>query len=91
MDLTQVRAHIDRLDKALICLLAERQHWVEEAGRLKPRNDAAAVAAPERVAQVIATRREQATQVGLSPEVAESVWRAMIAAFIALEEDVNRT
>jgi len=49
-----------------------------------------AVAAPERVAQVIAARRGQAAAAGLSPEVAEAVWQAMIAAFIRLETETNQ-
>ncbi len=60
MDLNHVRAEIDRIDGELIRLLAERQHWVETTGRLKPRNNAAAVAAPDRVAHALATRQAQA-------------------------------
>ncbi|MFD0363027.1 chorismate mutase [Nocardia sp. GCM10030253] len=44
-----------------------------------------AVRAPARVEQVVALARERATAAGLAPDVAESVWRAMIGAFIELE------
>ena len=88
--LQDVRAAIDAFDSQLINLLAERQKWVEMAGKLKPKNDPQAVAAPERVAQIIAARRELAAQQGLSPDVAEAIWRAMIAAFIRLETQVNQ-
>nr|WP_311420237.1 chorismate mutase [Kingella denitrificans] len=88
--LTEVRQAIDGLDAELIALLAKRQALVEQAGRLKPRGDAKAVAAPDRVAQVIAARRGQAAAAGLSPDVAEAVWQAMIAAFIRLETEINR-
>jgi isochorismate pyruvate lyase len=88
--LPEIRAAIDDLDSRLISLLAQRQTLVEQAGRLKPKNDAQAVAAPERVAQIIADRRARAAAAGLSPEVAEAVWQAMIAAFIQLETDINR-
>ncbi len=88
--LHEVRQAIDDIDKQLIDLLAQRQKWVEHAGKLKPKNDAQAVAAPERVAQVIGTRRQQAEQAGLSPDVAEAIWRTMIAAFIRLETEVNQ-
>ena len=40
--------------------------------------------------QIIANRRKEALELGLSPDVAESVWRSMIKAFIALEEKVNK-
>ena len=88
--LSEVRQAIDALDGQLIELLARRQKLVRQAGRLKPKHDAQAVAAPDRVAQVIKARREQAQAAGLSPEVAEAVWQAMIAAFIRFEQEVNR-
>lgn len=88
--LEEVRVNIDTLDKQLIQLLAQRQKYVEQAGSLKPKNDAQAVAAPERVKQIIAKRREQAQAADLSPDVAEAVWRAMIDVFIKLETEVNQ-
>ena len=88
--LTEVRQAIDLIDSQLIDLLSERQKLVEQAGKLKPLNDAQAVAAPERVAQVIAARRQQASAAGLSPDVAEAIWQAMISAFIRLETEANR-
>ncbi|MDO4251565.1 MAG: chorismate mutase [Moraxella sp.] len=62
---------------------------MEQASRLKPIN-AQAAADPERVAQVIAGRRQKALAAGLSPKVAEAVWQSMIAAFIELELTVNQ-
>ena len=56
--LAEVRQAIDELDSQLISLLARRQQLVAQAGRLKPKHDAQAVAAPERVAQVLKARRE---------------------------------
>ena len=89
--LAEVRQAIDELDSQLIVLLARRQQLVAQAGRLKPKHDAQAVAAPERVVQVLKARREQAAAAGLSPDVAEAVWQAMIAAFIHFEQEVNRS
>ena len=89
--LDEVREAIDGLDKELIELLARRQKLVRQAGRLKPKNDMQAVSALERVAQVIASRRAYAEKAGLSPEVAEAVWRSMIDVFIKLEMETNRT
>lgn len=88
--LSNVRSVIDDIDRELIRLLAQRQILVEKAGRLKPKGDKATVQASDRVAQVIANRRKEALELGLSPDVAESVWRSMIQAFIALKEKVNK-
>ena len=88
--LSNIRIEIDDIDRELIRLLAQRQRLVEKAGRLKPKGDKIAVQASDRVAQVIANRRKEALELGLSPDVAEGVWRSMIKAFIALEEKVNK-
>ena len=88
--LSNIRSDIDNIDSQLIRLLAQRQILVQKAGRLKPKGDKSAVRANDRVAQVIANRRKEALELGLSPDVAESVWRSMIQAFIALEEKVNK-
>ncbi|MFF5262562.1 chorismate mutase [Actinomadura viridis] len=81
--LPEVRAGIDAIDAELVRLLAERQALVRAAARFKA--DEQAVRAPARVEQVVASARERAEAAGLSPVVAESVWRAMISAFIDLE------
>ncbi|MFB9904109.1 chorismate mutase [Allokutzneria oryzae] len=81
--LADVRTRIDALDADLVRLLAERQALVRAAAAFKA--DEQAVRAPDRVERVIAAVRGRAVEAGLSPEVAESVWRAMIAAFVELE------
>ena len=88
--LSNVRSVIDDIDRELIRLLAQRQILVEKAGRLKPKGDKSAVRGNDCVAQVIANRRKEALELGLSPDVAESVWQSMIQALIALEEKVNK-
>ena len=77
--LTQVRDNIDRIDHAIVALMAERAKYVAEAGRFKP--DPAAVSAPARVDAIIAKVRADAGAQGLDPTVAEKTYRAMIAAF----------
>ena len=79
--LNRIRSDIDNIDSQLIRLLAQRQYlWKRQGGWSQK----------DRVAQVIANRRKEALELGLSPDVAESVWRSMIQAFIALEEKVNK-
>jgi isochorismate pyruvate lyase len=82
--LMQVRDNIDRIDHAIVALMAERGKYVAEAGRFKP--DPAAVSAPARVDAIIAKVRAEAEVQGLDPAVAERAYRAMIAAF----EDYER-
>src|SRR5271165_3930768 len=82
--LMQVRDNIDRIDHAIVALMAERGEYVAEAGRFKA--DPAAVSAPARVDAIIAKARADADAQGLDPTVAEKTYRAMIAAF----EDYER-
>jgi isochorismate pyruvate lyase len=82
--LAEVRDNIDRIDRDLVRLMAERQQYVGEAGRFK--KDPAAVSDPKRVDAVIAKARGDAVKEGLDPTVAERTFRAMIAAF----EDYER-
>lgn len=80
--LDRIRHEIDTIDGQVIALLAARQGWVEAAGRAKAGQTSDAVRAADRVEQVIAKVRDLASARGLSPEVAERTYRAMIAAFI---------
>lgn len=82
--LVEVRSHIDRLDGELLALLAQRAAYVRQAARFK--RDASEVAAPQRVEQVVARVLQQAGHYGLAPSVVEATWRAMISAFIAVEQ-----
>lgn len=82
--LAEVRTHIDAIDTQILKLMAERQTYVHEAGRFKP--SVARVQDDKRVAAIIAKVRAEATTLGLSPDVAEATFRAMIAAFTEEEK-----
>ena len=84
--LSEVRENIDRIDRDLVRLMAERQKYVAEAGRFKA--NPAAVSAPARVEQVIEKVKTLAREQGLAEAVAEKTFRAMIAGFEDYERDV---
>ena len=65
--------------------MAERGQYVAEAGRFKA--NPAAVSDPARVEAIIAKVRKIAAEDGLSPEVAERTYRAMIEAFTEYERE----
>jgi isochorismate pyruvate lyase len=81
--MADIRAQIDRLDRALVGLLAERQRYVERAGTIKP--DRNAVHDDARIEAVLAKVLAEAGRVGLSAEIAGPVWRELIARSIAHE------
>jgi len=79
----EVRAQIDRIDRAIVALLAERGAYVKQAARFKTTTDA--VQAPQRVEQVIQKVTALAHELGAEANVTEQVYRTMIAAFIQNE------
>lgn len=81
--LEQVRTHIDRIDRQIVALLAERGGYVKQAAQFKKTTDD--VKAPQRVEQVIAKVRALSEELGANPAVTEQVYRALIAAFIHAE------
>ncbi len=84
--LGEVRSNIDRLDREIVHLIAERSHYVHEAARFKA--NPAQVEAPERAEAVVRKAMATAEQEGLSPKIAEATYRAMIRAFIDYEQDI---
>ena len=81
----EIRVEIDRIDEALVELVAERFTYVDRAWQLKKSPEEAVV--PWRIQQVVDKVRAQAEEKGLPPELAESLWRQMIGWFIQYEEE----
>jgi len=81
--LEEVRAGIDAVDRELVALLARRAAYVGQVVRFK--RTAAEVPAPARAAAVIANARRLAVEHGADPDLAEHVYRAIIAWFSAAQ------
>ncbi|NHB59538.1 chorismate mutase [Acinetobacter shaoyimingii] len=81
--LEEVRNHIDRIDQSLIELLATRQYYVDQAVRFK--HSVQDVQSPQRVEQVIAKVRAQATEARIDPDLIEKLYRDMLQHFIQRE------
>lgn len=86
-NLAEVRQQIDRLDRQLVALIAERGAYVAQAARFK--SSVAEVPAPQRVTEVIVRVTSLARELGAHPRVVEATWRAMIDAFIACELETH--
>lgn len=79
----EVRANIDRIDRQIVRLLAERGCYVKQAARFKKTTED--VKAPQRVEQVIAKVAALSRELGADPSVTEQVYRAMISGFTNAE------
>jgi isochorismate pyruvate lyase len=83
--LEALRAEIDAADKALVQLLVRRFAIVDEILAVKLATGLPALI-PERVELVVAQVRKLAEAQGLSADIAERLWRVLIAETIAYEE-----
>lgn len=81
--MAEVRQGVDALDRALVGLLAERQRYMEAAARIKP--DRSVVHDDARIEDVVSKVLAAAGPAGLSPAIAEPVWRTLIDRCIAHE------
>ena len=84
--LQDVRRHIDRLDRQIVALLAERAGYVNQAARFKTTR--ADVVVPSRIEEIILRVRALAETHRTDPDLLEEIYRAMIAAFIRHEGKV---
>ena len=88
-DMTEVRAEIDRIDKALVDAIAERFGYVERAWQLKLEarpGGQRALAQPAGVRQGARARRRE----GAAARPVEALWRQMVGWFIQHEEEKLR-
>lgn len=82
-DMTALRAQIDRVDRALVALIAERTGYIARAAVIKQRRDTVHDGA--RIEDVVAKVKATAQAAGVPVEIVEPVWRELIARSIAHE------
>jgi isochorismate pyruvate lyase len=82
-NLDEIRAGMDAIDREIVALIARRVAYVRAAAAFK--TSSANVAAPERVAAVLKTRREWAEAAGLSGDVIEALYRDLVAYSVSEE------
>jgi len=78
-----IRAEIDIMDQQIIKLFAQRFEYVKAAAKFKTSPDA--VRAKARFEAMIQTRRQWASENGLSPDVIESLYTELVNYFISEE------
>ena len=83
--MTDVREGVDTIDRELVRLLVIRQGYMDAAARIKPTR--AAVYDADRIEDVVSKVLAEARKAGLSPQIAEPVWRKLIERCIAHEFD----
>ncbi len=81
----ELRQQIDRLDRDLVALLAERAGYIDRAAQIKVECGLPA-RITDRVEQVVANVRDHAAAAGLSQELVERLWRDLMEWAIARED-----
>lgn len=81
--MADVRHEVDRIDRLLVELLVERQSFMDAAARIKGTRNA--VLDRPRIEDVVAKIKAESERQGLSPAIAEPVWRTLIDRCIAYE------
>ncbi|MEO4040274.1 chorismate mutase family protein [Hoeflea sp. CAU 1731] len=85
-----IRVEIDRLDRELMKLLAERSTFVDRAADIK-RVTGEAPDTQWRVKEVLDNARRNASNNGLDPDFGEALWRQFLKLSISRETDrLNR-
>jgi isochorismate pyruvate lyase len=85
-NLGDVRQNIDRLDRLIVPLLAERATYVEQAAGFKEQKSQ--VVDNDRIEDVIRKVRHIANEYEMAPDLVENIYRAMIDAYIIHESQV---
>ncbi len=84
--MTEIREQIDRMDRLIVPLLAERLSYVAQAAQFKETR--ADVVVPWRVEDVVAKAKAHAEVCQMDLVTIEAVYRSLVAASIAHEEKV---
>jgi isochorismate pyruvate lyase len=83
LNMADLRAGIDHLDRLLVKLLSERQRYIERAAEIKAH--AAEIRDETRIADVLAKVTAEAARAGLDRTIAQAVWTTLMEQCIALE------
>ncbi|MEQ1965127.1 bifunctional chorismate mutase/prephenate dehydrogenase [Xenorhabdus khoisanae] len=76
-ELSQLREQIDEVDKALLALLTKRLNLVAQVGEVKSQLGLP-IYAPDREAAMLASRRQEAEDMGIPPDLIEDILRRIM-------------
>jgi isochorismate pyruvate lyase len=83
----EIRAEIDRLDKAIIALIGKRFKYIVAGAKFKA---AASLRAPERFAAMLRQRRTWAEEAGIKGDIIEKLFRDLVNHFIFIEDELKK-
>jgi len=88
MTLEELRRHLDSIDRRMLEMIAERQATIAEIAKVK-RSTGYPLRDYKREREVFQGARAKAVEVGVSPEVAESIMRLLIRYSLTMQEQTS--
>lgn len=82
-DLSHIRAEVNRIDREIIAMVAQRTAYAEAAVAFKASE--ADIRAPDHLPAFFAERRRQAREAGLSEAMVETIFRAITERSVELQ------
>ena len=76
-DLKELREHLDRLDTALVYIMAERMSLIPKVAEYKKVNNVPRYQ-PEREKEILKLKREIAEKLNLNPDLIETIFKEII-------------
>jgi chorismate mutase len=87
MDLKELRQHLDRLDAALLYILAERMSLIPKVAQYKKENNMPRFQ-PEREKEILETKRKLAESLNINPDLAEKIFKEIIEDAHRIEKEI---
>lgn len=87
MDLKEIREHLDRLDSAIVYLIAERVSYMPRIAKYKNKHNIERYH-PKREAEIIEAKRKVAEDLGISPELVEDIFKRLIEESHKIEKKI---
>jgi len=87
MELQTIRKNLDRLDKEMLAILAERMNLIPKVAEYKRQNNLPRYQ-PDREQVVLESKRKLAIEMLLNPDMVEDIYKRIIQDAHRIEEDI---
>ena len=87
MELSEIREHLDRLDNALLTILAERMSFIPKVAEYKKKTNVQRYQ-PEREEQILETKEELAKKLNINPDLARKIFETIIEDSHRIEKEI---
>ena len=87
MEIEEIRSKLDKIDKELVRLIAERVALIPAIGEYKKKNNLP-MHNPEREKQIFESKRKIAEELCVNPDLVEDIFKRLIRESYRIEEEI---